>query len=155
MLKVRYRGKRNPLAVTLVLLLAIAHTGCGDNLDTVVLEIGGNSIFCEIARTMEEQAKGLMLRKSLPEDHGMLFIYESDRRLSYWMKDTRIPLSIAYISAEGIIKEIYDLKPFSQKEVLSKQSVRYALEVNQGYFESVGIGVGDEVIFPLDFMTGR
>ncbi len=144
----RCRTIRITFAVILPLLLAIPYTSCGDDVNTVVLRIGEHTLQCEVARTEEEQARGLMFRENLPEEYGMLFIYESDRRLSYWMKDTGIPLSIAYISSDGTIKEIYDLKPFSQKEVLSRYSVRYALEVNQGYFESRNIKPGDRVELP-------
>jgi uncharacterized membrane protein (UPF0127 family) len=64
------------------------------------------------------------------------------------MKDTAIPLSIAFIAADGTIKEIHDMEPFSQKTVSSRQSVRYALEVNQGLFEKLGIEIGDRLEIP-------
>ena len=67
------------------------------------------------------------------------------------MKDTLIPLSIAFISSDGVIKEIYDMKPLSLRGIVSRQSVRYALEVNQGIFELNDIKPGDTVVFPEDF----
>ena len=132
----------------LSLLAVTIQYGCGDSLDTMDVTISGQVLRIEIARTEEEQAKGLMFRKTLPEDHGMLFPYEADRKLSFWMKDTAIPLSIAFIAADGTIKEIYDMKPFSLNTVSSRQSVRFALEVNQGLFSRLGIEVGDRLEFP-------
>jgi uncharacterized membrane protein (UPF0127 family) len=129
----------------------VTQSGCSKNLDMIEIRIDGKVLSVEVAVTAEEQARGLMFRKEMPDDHGMLFPYESDRRLSFWMKDTLIPLSIAYISSDGVIKEIYDMKPGSLREVLSRQSVRYALEVNQGLFERLGVEVGDRVQFPDDF----
>mgnify|MGYP003973530207 CR=1 FL=1 len=149
--KMHHRKMRHSLTAILLLLLVFTSTGCSDSLDMITLQIGENTLLCEIARSEQEQARGLMFRKSLPEDNGMLFVYSADRRMSYWMKDTEIPLSIAFISSDGFIKEIYDLKPFSLNAVLSKQSVRYALEVNQGYFQRNSISEGDKIIFPADF----
>ncbi len=88
-----------------------------------------------------------MGRDSLDEDRGMLFVYDRDSRKSFWMKNTKIPLSIAYIAADGTIREIYDMEPLSTRIIESKYSVRYALEVNQGAFERHGIKAGDKVVF--------
>ncbi len=132
----------------LSLLTISIQLGCSEALDTIDVAINGQVLRLEVARTTEEQAKGLMHRKTLPENQGMLFPYESDRKLSFWMKDTAIPLSIAFLAADGTIKEIYDMRPFSLKTVSSRQSVRFALEVNQGLFVRLGIGVGDRVELP-------
>jgi len=145
-----FRSHNFTLLALLFVVLAV-QSGCGESLDMIDLAINGNTLHVEVARTTEEQARGLMFRKRMPEDHGMLFPYESDRRLSFWMKDTIIPLSIAFISADGVIKEIYDMKPGSLREIVSRQSVRYALEVNQGAFERLGVNVGDTVDFLEDF----
>lgn len=111
------------------------------------ISINGDKIRVEIADTPESRQKGLMYRKSLPEDQGMLFIFEKEQKMSFWMKNTKIPLSIAYISKSGVIREIHDLEPLSQKTVQSSHSVLYALEVNQGYFDKKGIGEGDQIHF--------
>jgi len=134
----------------LALLTVVVQFGCGHTLDTIDVTINGHELVLEVARTTDEQARGLMHRKSLPENQGMLFPYESDRKLSFWMKDTEIPLSIAFLAADGTIKEIYDMKPFSLKTVSSRQSVRFALEVNQGLFERLRIAIGDRVELPED-----
>jgi len=99
----------------------------------------------EIAGTSEERTHGLMFRKELPDGEGMLFIFESDQVLSFWMKNTYIPLSIAYISWDGRIIDIKDMYPHDENSVSSSRSVRYALEVPQGWFSRSGIRVGDVV----------
>jgi uncharacterized membrane protein (UPF0127 family) len=96
----------------------------------------------EIARTAGEQSKGLMFRKKLNDGEGMLFVYERDQILSFWMKNTIIPLSIAFISSGGRIVEIRDMRPQSPQSVRSSRSVRYALEAPLGWFERSGISPG-------------
>ncbi|MDC7236130.1 MAG: DUF192 domain-containing protein [Spirochaetales bacterium] len=118
-----------------------------DNRELKEISIGDNTLLVEIADTPETRAAGLMHRKDLPSDRGMLFIFEQEQRMSFWMKNTHIPLSIAYISKAGEIKEIYDMTPLSEKPVPSRHSVLYALEVNKGYFEEKGIAPGDRVQF--------
>ena len=97
----------------------------------------------EIARTDEERGKGLMFRKSLPDGEGMLFIFEREQQLFFWMKNTLIPLSIAYITSNGRIVEIKDMQPLNESPVPSSVPVRYALEVPQGWFSRAGIKPGD------------
>ena len=108
---------------------------------------GNTVISVEIAYTDSDRARGLMNRKKLDPDSGMIFVFSYDRKLSFWMKNTSIPLSIAYISSDSVIREIKDMKPFSLSPVNSKNSVRYALEVEKGYFEKNGIKAGDKLIF--------
>jgi len=100
----------------------------------------------EIAETSEEHEKGLMYRDKLPDGEGMFFIYDRDRVLSFWMKNTYIPLSIAFISYDGRIIDIKDMYPNDETAVSSSRSVRYALEVPQGWFLRVGVREGDIVV---------
>ena len=119
----------------------------------IPIEREGQSIAvikAEIARTAEERSQGLMFRKKLPEGEGMLFIFEYDHVLSFWMKNTYIPLSIAFISSSGRITEIMDMYPHDTNSVLSSRSVRYALEAPQGWFSRAGVNIGD--IVNLDFL---
>jgi uncharacterized membrane protein (UPF0127 family) len=102
-------------------------------------------ITVEIARTDEERSKGLMYRKVLPDGDGMLFIFDRDQQLSFWMKNTIIPLSIAFIASDGHIIEIKDMQPNDLTSVKSSRSVRYALEVPQGWFQRVNVKPGDVV----------
>jgi uncharacterized membrane protein (UPF0127 family) len=120
--------------------------------DLVIESAGGArpairvDIRAEIARTDEERSRGLMNRDALSDGRGMLFVFDRDQILSFWMKDTRIPLSIAYIAHDGRIIEIHTMKPLDTTPVHSARSVRYALEVPQGWFGRVGIAVGDYVL---------
>ena len=109
------------------------------------LPVGDEVFLVEIADDAQERQRGLMFRRELPPDQGMLFVFPDSRPRSFWMKDTPLPLSLAYISAEGRILEIHDLEPLSLTPVRSRFPARYALEVNQGRFEELGIAVGDYV----------
>jgi hypothetical protein len=137
-------------------LLLVSCTASGEGqpakaqkeLPAIELRSGAVTVVAELARSPEEQATGLMFRKSLADGRGMLFVYEDDRRLSFWMKNTLIPLSIAYLAADGTIREIYDMEPQSLKAVSSTRSVRYALEVPQGWFARAGLAVGDRFEIP-------
>ena len=108
------------------------------------------TIVAEIAKTKPERDHGFMERKHIPDGTGMLFIFERDKHLSFWMKNTPTPLSIAYIDRKGKIRDIFDMKPYSLAPIDSTTSVRYALEVPQGYFKRAGIQTGDTLL--LDFL---
>lgn len=114
----------------------------------LIIEAGGGNVkvTAEIARTDAQRAQGLMYRKSLKDGKGMLFIFERDDVLSFWMKNTLVPLSIAYIAHDGRIVEIHDMEPGNLASVSSGRSVRYALEVPQGWFGRAGIGPGDRLV---------
>lgn len=107
-------------------------------------------VIAEIAKTPEERNYGFMNRKKIPDGTGMIFIFEQDQILSFWMKNTPHPLSIAYIDSKGKIRNIFDMTPYSLSSVVSTVSVRYALEVPQGWFKNNNIQVGD--IISLDFL---
>src|SRR5919107_1272303 len=103
----------------------------------------------EIADTPEETLTGLMGRSALAEEAGMLFVFEQEQILAFWMKDTLIPLSIAYIDAEGRIVDIQDMQPLDDETSRpSAEPAQYALEVDQGFFEGRGVMVGDMVEMP-------
>ncbi|MCX8058956.1 MAG: DUF192 domain-containing protein [Spirochaetes bacterium] len=112
------------------------------------IQIKDKKISIEIALTPEERQKGLSGRDNLPEYNGMLFVFENDQVVSFWMKDTKIPLSIAFITKDGVIVGIYDMEPFSLNTVSSIYPVRYALEVNKGLFNKLGISAGDTIKLP-------
>ena len=102
----------------------------------------------EIAEKAEDRNHGFMERKNIPDGTGMLFVFEKDQILSFWMKNTPHPLSIAYIDSKGKIRNIYDMTPYSLSSIVSTVSVRYALEVPQGWYKKNGIAEGDTVILP-------
>ena len=103
------------------------------------------TVSAEIAEKEKDLNKGFMNRKDIPDGTGMLFIFKKDQVLSFWMKNTPHPLSIAYIDSKGKIRDIFDMKPYSLAPITSTVSVRYALEVPQGWFKKNGIDVGDIV----------
>jgi uncharacterized membrane protein (UPF0127 family) len=112
-------------------------------LRVVQLKIADSSLFAEIADTPQTSANGLMYRDSLPEDHGMLFVFERPETASFWMRNTKIPLSIAYIDSAGKILEIESLKPLDETPVASASGqVAFALEVNEGWFKRNGVSPG-------------
>ncbi len=84
-----------------------------------------------------------MFREEVPEGTGMLFVFEREEILSFWMKNTYVPLSVAYADRSGRILEIHDMEPESLAPVRSSRPAQYALEVPRGYFERVGIRPGD------------
>jgi len=133
------------------LFLSFIVLACASHkLETTVLTIAraGSTpveITVEMARTDEEKAQGLMYRKKLPDGEGMIFIYDRDQQMSFWMKNTVIPLSIAFIAADGRIIEIRDMQPHDLSAVKSSRSVRYALETPQGWFERAGVKPGDVI----------
>lgn len=109
------------------------------------LPVGPALFQVEVARSPEERSRGLMHRTHLPETAGMLFVFDEELRPSFWMKNTLIPLDLAYISRQGIIREILPLQPGNLTPVPSTYLVQYALEVNRGALEGAGVKVGDPV----------
>ena len=99
-----------------------------------------------VAKTEPEQKKGLMHIKGLSCNHGMLFQYSKEQFLSFWMKNTKIPLSIAFIDKDLRIVQIEDMKPLDEKPVKSSQKVMWALEANKGWFDNNNVSLGDKVI---------
>jgi hypothetical protein len=114
-------------------------------LTTATLKVGSAQVLAEIARTEVERERGLMFRKTLDDGKGMLFIFDKDDQLAFWMKNTLIPLSLAYIASDGTIRQIAGLEPQSLATVQAERSVRYALEVPKGWFDRAGVRVGDLV----------
>jgi uncharacterized membrane protein (UPF0127 family) len=117
-------------------------------LKTVTLVSGQTQAVVEVAATETERNRGLMFRKTLADGRGMLFVFETDQRVSFWMKNTSLPLSLAYLASDGTILQILDLKPFSEEPRPSERSIRYALEVPQGWFAKVGLKPGDRFEIP-------
>ncbi|MDR0540475.1 MAG: DUF192 domain-containing protein [Spirochaetaceae bacterium] len=150
------RGKKTGALIAAVIFCAAAGFAHAENnkaqpkLETKTLTIqkadGTAAITAELARTDEQKMRGLMFRKTLPDGEGMLFVYTRDERMSFWMKNTLIALSIAYISRDGLIVDIFDMRPQSIIPVRSTRAVRYALEVPQGWFARAGIAEGSRVL---------
>lgn len=128
-----------------VLVLTVVLPACSRGDDLITMRVGDHEFRIEIAATAEERERGLMHREELGPDEGMLFVFPDSALRSFWMKNTIIPLSIAYISQEGRILEIHDMEPLSLSPVRSRFPARYALELNQGRFDELGITVGDRI----------
>lgn len=150
--KYQFFGFSFRLALTLCLLLAVIFQSCAADPNPVrsrsPLQVGKAVFQVELATSDQQQETGLMFRTTLADNQGMLFVFDKDAQRVFWMKNTLIPLSIAYISAIGEIKIILDMKPQSLDTVPSIYAVRYALEVPLGAFERAGVKVGDRVILP-------
>jgi uncharacterized membrane protein (UPF0127 family) len=117
-------------------------------LKIVTLVSGQTQVAVEVAATETERNRGLMFRKTLADGKGMLFVFDTDQRVSFWMKNTSLPLSLAYLASDGTILQVLDLAPFSEEPRPSERSIRYALEVPQGWFAKVGLKPGDRFEIP-------
>ncbi len=158
---------RSAIAFVLALALAVACGGDDGGLPTATVEngdaedsfptaavavtndAGGRAeLTVELATTSAARGRGLMGREELAEDRGMLFVFPADTEARFWMKDTSIPLSIAFIAADGMILDVQEMEPFSTELHRPPQPYRYALEVNQGWFGRNGFEAGDSVEVP-------
>lgn len=106
------------------------------------LSAGVHLIRAEVANTYESRMQGLMYRKSLSPNEGMLFVFTEDERHCMWMKNTYVPLSVAFIDAKGRIVSIHDMAPQTETSHCSAGPARYALEMSKGWFKAKGIAPG-------------
>ena len=110
--------------------------------------VGKTPLRVEVVETLEKQERGLMFRQSLPENEGMLFVYREPQELAFWMRNTFIPLDIAFVGADGIILNIHQARPLDESVLYrSAGSAKYVIETNQGWFSRHGIRPGDRVTF--------
>jgi uncharacterized membrane protein (UPF0127 family) len=114
-------------------------------LPATTLTIGKQKVVAEVAATTEQRTTGLMYRFSLKPDHGMIFVFEKAEPQSFWMKNTFIPLSIAFIGSDGRILNVADMAPQDERMHRSNGPAQYALEMRKGWFAERGIGPGDRV----------
>ncbi len=147
------RSDADPSQTTSETTTKATKTAQASRLPTVTIDASGGGevrVRVEIADDDSERARGLMYRTALAENRGMLFVYEVEQKLSFWMKNTHIPLSIAFMDAEGRIVDIQDMEPLDDDppSYVSAEPARYALEVNRGFFEERGVEVGDRAELP-------
>ncbi len=147
----RYTGRKRPvffrglLAALALNLVPLSAGSQGMLLPTAQLTIGSHTANVEIAATESSRSYGLMQRQSLPRNHGMLFVFDNAGMPCFWMKNTPLPLSIAFVDAKGRIVNISDMRPHSLDEHCPAAPVVYALEMEQGWFHQNNIKAGATV----------
>ena len=146
----------------LSLALAVAATSCKTDQPApkaeagqVVMRVGRETFTLEVADTPKKQQLGLMHRKSMPQDRGMLFVFEDERERSFWMKDTHIPLDIIYADAAGKVVSVKQMKPLDETSVASDGPAKYAVELNQGAARRCGVATGDVLPIPAEAREPR
>ena len=150
-----------PLAAAALLLAACAGADGAPSPATVTLTVEDAegravaTLTAELAATPAERQRGLMFRQSLGEDDAMLFVYPVEARGAFWMKDTPIPLTIAFLAADGRVLELIDGRPFDETRLQPDAPYRHALEVNAGWFARRGMGEGARVVLPPDLPPGE
>jgi len=112
------------------------------NLPTVALNAGIYNIRAQVAQTPGELQTGLMYRKAMGSNEGMLFVFEQGGVQCFWMKNTILPLSAAFVEDDGTVVNVEDMKPQTLDSHCSKRPVRFVLEMNQGWFAKHGIKAG-------------
>jgi uncharacterized protein len=141
-----------PARIALTLLLAAAPAFAQEepqtDLPRVELSAGMHKIEAQVARTPSQTATGLMWRKQMPQHEGMLFVFSQAFPQCFWMKNTLLPLSAAFIEDDGTIVNIADMQPQSLESHCSLKPVRYVLEMNQGWFAKRGIKAGMKLAGP-------
>jgi len=112
------------------------------DLPRVKLSAGMHLIDAQVAATIEQRSTGLMFRRDMPQSEGMLFVFEQATVQCFWMKNTLLPLTAAFVANDGTIVNLADMKPKTTDSHCSKEPVRYVLEMNQGWFGKKGIKTG-------------
>jgi uncharacterized membrane protein (UPF0127 family) len=133
------------VAGLLVAHAVFAQTGPQPTLPTTKLTAGMHVITAEMAKTPHARTVGMMFRETTPPNHGMLFLFEFKAQQCFWMHNTPLPLSIAFIDDDGTILQITDMAPQSDELHCSRRPVRYALEMEQGWYARKGAAVGSKI----------
>lgn len=129
--------------------VAVAQDVPQPKLPTVTLTAGMHNIVAELARTPMQRQIGMMMRTAMAQHEGMLFVFEQVSPQCFWMRNTLLPLSIAFIADDGTIVNVAEMKPKSDESHCSDKPVRYALEMNQGWFSKRGLKPGAKLRAPL------
>ena len=135
------------LALTALAPLAAAQGGAGtpQTLPAIALQAGMHNIRAAVAQTPEQRQTGLMFRREMAQHEGMLFVFEQASPQCFWMKNTLLPLSIAFLADDGTVVNIADMQPQVLDSHCSSKPVRYVLEMNQGWFAKRGIKAGSKI----------
>lgn len=127
---------------SLAVSVALAQGAPQLDLPRTKLSAGMYLIDTQVASTATQRATGLMFRTSMPPGEGMLFVFDTPAEQCFWMKNTLLPLTAAFVADDGTIVNLVDMKPQSTDSHCSQKPVRYVLEMNQGWFEKKGIKAG-------------
>lgn len=119
------------------------------DLPRIQLSVGMHLVNAQVATTPHQRETGLMYRSEMPVGEGMLFVFESASGLCFWMKNTLIPLTAAFIAEDGTILNLEDMKPMTTDSHCAKKPARFVLEMNQGWFAKRGIREGQKINGPL------
>lgn len=135
-------------AVALLCALAIGtpHIGAATQLPEITLAIGEHKLTAEVAGTDAARSTGLMHRRMMPENRGMLFVFPAAELHGMWMMNTYLPLSVAFIASDGTIINIEDMEPHTQNTHTAARPAKYALEMNKGWFRKRGVKAGAKVL---------
>ena len=115
------------------------------SLQRVELGAGMHRIDAQVAQAPQERQIGLMHRRTMPQHEGMLFVFDQPATQCFWMKDTLLPLTAAFVADDGTIVNLADMQPHSEASHCSTQPVRYVLEMNQGWFDKKGMKAGSQL----------
>ena len=129
----------------MVIALAAVALNARAQMPEIPLTIAGHKLVAEVAATNPDRMQGLMHRRMMPENRGMLFVFTDEANHAMWMKNTFIPLSVAFIDSKGVITNIEDMKPHTEDAHPATRPVRYALEMNVGWFAKRGIKAGAKI----------
>ena len=132
-------------AALLYPLWTLAEEGPQMNLQRVKLSAGMHLMDVQVASTPEQRQTGLMFRKEMPPQEGMIFVFEQASQQCFWMKNTLLPLTAAFVADDGTIVNLADMKPQTTEPHCSTEPVRYVLEMNKGWFAKKGIKAGSKL----------
>jgi uncharacterized membrane protein (UPF0127 family) len=124
-------------------------------LEEVTMTIGSRDFILEIADTHEKRQTGLMYRREMPANRGMIFVFPSEQRLGFWMKNTYLPLDIIFLSSGGSVVSIATMKPLDLSSTDSVYPARFAIELNAGMAAQAGVRVGDRLAIPQQALRAR
>ena len=150
---------RRNVAALFCLVLILALGGCDEpspaGLPMAKIKIGTQIFQIEVARTDAQQEKGLMERDSMPDDHGMIFIFPAEHLQSFWMKNTRFPLDIVFLDGSGKVVSIRSMKAYDITPTSSDAPAQYAIEIQKGAASACGVKIGDAVTIPPEARATR
>ena len=136
----------NRFVSVMVSVMLLAASAAAAPLPVIRLSAGSGILDVEVASNKAERALGLMNRAAMPESRGMLFVYPAPAYFCMWMKNTKIPLSVAFIDAQGQVINIEDMVPQTETNHCTARNATYALEANRGWFARHGVSAGSQII---------